>query len=144
MTFEIIMCDILNLILQQFLTYFKLIIKLLTMDRRRYVRYRISLKGKVATQSGYHFPVEILDISVEGARFKTEQDIPINKEDTIYLLMKWNYPIKAESEIKWIKREKFHTQFGVQFVKISNEDREIFTSNIADLALSNISDIYFR
>lgn len=114
------------------------------MDRRRYVRYRIKLKGKAATKEGYHFPVEILDISIEGARFKTDQDIPLEKKDTIYLLMKWNFPIKAESEIKWIKKEKSYIQFGVQFVKMSNEDREIFASNIADFALSNTPDIYFR
>ena len=34
--------------------------------------------------------------------------------------------------------------FGVQFVKMTNEDKEIFISNIADYASSNISDIYFR
>lgn len=113
-------------------------------DRRKYVRYKVNLKGKAATEKGRYFPVEILDISIDGARFKTDQNIPIDKKETIYLVMKWNYPIKLESEIKWIKKEKFYTQIGVQFVKIPNEDREIFVSNIADFALSNTSDIYFR
>jgi c-di-GMP-binding flagellar brake protein YcgR len=113
-------------------------------DRRRYLRYKIRLKGKAATSSGHSFPVEILDISIEGAKFKTDRDFPIRKKENIYLVIKWNYPIKAKSEIKWVKKENFNTYFGVQFVKMSNEDKEIFISNIADYASSNISDIYFR
>lgn len=48
-------------------------------DRRKYSRYKIRLKGRVATSSGYSFPVEILDISIDGAKFKTDQDLPIEK-----------------------------------------------------------------
>jgi hypothetical protein len=76
-------------------------------DRRRYSRYKIRLKGRVATSSGYSFPVEILDISIDGAKFKTDRDFPIRKKENIYLVIKWNYPIKSESEIKWVKKRKF-------------------------------------
>ena len=114
------------------------------MDRRRYIRYKINLKGKAATTREYCVPIEILDISIDGAKLKTDQDFPVEKKENIYLIIKWNYPIKAESEIKWIEKENFNTYFGVQFTRMSNEDKEVFLSNIANHAISNISDIYFR
>ncbi|KUJ97478.1 MAG: Type IV pilus assembly PilZ, partial [Thermodesulfobacterium sp. 37_54] len=40
-------------------------------DKRYYTRYKIRLEGKVATEKGQVFPVEILDLSIEGARLKT-------------------------------------------------------------------------
>jgi len=49
-------------------------------NRRRYTRYKIKLKGKVATKRGYYVPIEILDISIEGARIKTDQDFPVEKK----------------------------------------------------------------
>jgi len=50
------------------------------MDRRRYIRYKINLKGKAATKRGYCVPIEILDISIDGAKLKTDQDFPVEKK----------------------------------------------------------------
>ncbi len=113
-------------------------------DRRKYNRYKIYLKGKAATKRGYSFPVEILDLSIEGAKLRTDKDIFVDKGEIIYLSMQWKSSIKVESEIRWIEQEKFNNQFGVKFIKMSLQDREIFYSYISDYVLSQASDIYFR
>lgn len=39
-------------------------------DKRYYTRYRVRLDGIIAHEKGLNFPVEILNISAEGARLK--------------------------------------------------------------------------
>jgi len=114
------------------------------LDRRQYTRYKTYLKGKAATVKGYSFPVEILDLSIEGAKLKTDKDIPVENGEIIYLAIQWKSSIKAETEVRWIKQEKFNTQFGVKFIKMPIEDKEAFRTYISDYALTQTSDVYFR
>lgn len=113
-------------------------------DKRYYTRYRIRLEGKVATEKGMVFPVEVIDISIEGARLKTDKEVWLNEGDIIYLAIKWKASIKAKAEIRWIKQEKFNTEFGVRFLEMSIKDRETLSSLISEYALSSLLDTYFR
>ena len=113
-------------------------------DKRYYTRYVISLKGRVATEKGSTFPVEIVDISAEGARLKTDSQVNLNEGDIINLVIKWKSSIKAKAEIKWVKNEKFHTEFGIMFTEMDMANREALSSLISELALASLSDLYTR
>ncbi len=113
-------------------------------DKRYYTRYKTCLKGRVATEEGYTFPVEVLDISAEGARFKIDSRFPLKRGDIINVVIKWKSPIKGKAEIRWIKSEKFHTEFGVRFVEMDVVNREALSSLVSEFALSSLSDLYTR
>ncbi|QER42034.1 PilZ domain-containing protein [Thermodesulfobacterium sp. TA1] len=113
-------------------------------DKRYYTRYKIKLEGKIGTERGQVFPVEILDLSIEGARLKTDRDIPIEEGDIINLVIKWKSTIKCKAEVRWIKRERFNTDFGIKFIEISMKDRETLSSLISEHALTNLLDTYLR
>jgi len=113
-------------------------------DKRYYTRYSIKLKGKVAHEKGFTFEVEIQDLSIEGARLKTYDYVPIEKGDYIYLVIKWKSSIKVKAEVRWVKKEKLAVEFGVKFVEVSMEDRETLSSLISQHALTNLTDVYVK
>ena len=113
-------------------------------DKRYYTRYRTCLKGRVATEKGHTFPVEVLDISAEGAKLKTDSRFPLEKGDIINIVIKWKASIKAKAEIRWIKNEKLHTEFGVKFIEMDIANREALSSLVSEFALSSLSDLYTR
>jgi len=113
-------------------------------DKRYYTRYKIRLEGRVATEKGGTFPVEIVDISAEGARLKTDSQVNLNKGDIINLVIKWKSSIKAKAEIRWVKSEKFHTEFGIMFIEMNMANREALSSLISEFALTSLSDLYTR
>lgn len=107
-------------------------------DKRIYSRYKTNLKGKVALSKGSAFSVEIIDISIEGARLKCDSPILISEGEIIYLLIKWDKPIKLQAEIKWIKKEKLNTEFGVKFTQMDMANRETLASLVSEYALSSL------
>lgn len=113
-------------------------------DKRYYTRYRTSLEGRVATERGVTFPVEIVDISAEGARLRTDSQIFLIEGDYISLVIKWKSSIKAKAEVRWIRNEKSHTEFGIRFTEMDMANREALSSLISEIALSELSDIYTR
>ncbi len=113
-------------------------------DKRYYTRYTIKLKGKVAHEKGFTFAVEIEDLSIEGARLRTYDYVPIERGEYIYLVIKWESSIKVKGEIRWIKKGKPFIEFGVKFVEMSMEDRETLSSLISQYALTNLTDVYAK
>jgi hypothetical protein len=113
-------------------------------DKRYYSRYVVSLEGRVATEKGVTFPVEIIDISGEGVRIRTDSQVLLNKGDIINVLIKWKSSIKGKAEIRWIKNEKSHTELGVMFIEMDMPNREALASLISEIALSNLNKIYPR
>ncbi len=113
-------------------------------DKRYYSRYKVRLEGKVALEKGFTFPVEILDISAEGARLKTDNQVPINEGDIINLVIKWKGPIKTKAEIRWIKCKKPFLEFGVKFIEMNIADREALSSLLSEIALTSLLDHYTR
>ena len=110
-------------------------------DKRYYNRYRVSLEGRVATEKGVIFPVEIIDISGEGLRIKTDSQVFLNKGDIVNVLIKWKSSIKGKAEIRWIRNEKSYTEFGVMFIEIDMPNREALASLISEIALSTLNKI---
>ncbi|RKX57412.1 MAG: hypothetical protein DRP29_08490 [Thermodesulfobacteriota bacterium] len=113
-------------------------------DKRYYTRYRVRLDGIIAHEKGLNFPVEILDISAEGARLKTDVIAPIHVGDRIYLLIKWKSKIKVKAEIRWMKKKENFLEFGVRFIEMDMAVREALSGLISDYALSSLLDIYTR
>ncbi len=113
-------------------------------DKRYYTRYKTLLEGRVATEKGYSFPVEILDVSAEGARLKTDSQIPLDEGDIVNVVIKWKASIKAKAEIRWIKNKEFHTEFGIRFTEMDMANREALSSLVSEFALSSLSDLYSR
>lgn len=113
-------------------------------DKRYYTRYKISLEGRVATERGVTFPVEIVDISAEGARLKTDFQISLIEGDCINLVIKWRSSIKAKAEVRWVRKEKLFTELGIRFTEIDMANREALSSLISEIALAELSDLYIR
>ena len=113
-------------------------------DKRYYTRYRTKLEGKVALEKGFTFPVEILDISAEGARLRTDSQVPLFQGDIINIVIKWKSSIKAKGEIKWVKEERPYIEFGIRFIEMDMANREALSSLISEYALSALSDLYTR
>lgn len=107
-------------------------------DRRTYNRYRTNLKGKVALLKGSAFSVDIIDISIEGARLRTDSPVLIFEGEIINLLIKWNKPIKIQAEIRWVKEGKLNTEFGVKFTEMDMANREALASLVSEYALSSL------
>ncbi len=113
-------------------------------DKRYYSRYNVKLQGKVASEKGFTFPVDILDISAEGARLKTDNLVPINIGDIINLVIKWKGPIKTRAEVRWIKSKRPFLEFGVKFIEMNMSDREALSSLLSEIALTSLLDHYTR
>jgi len=116
----------------------------MTADKRYYTRYTIRLKGKVAHEKGFTFSVDIEDLSIEGARLRTYDYVPIERGDHVYLVIKWESSIKVKGEIRWIKQGKPFIEFGVKFTEMHMEDRETLSSLISQYALTNLTDEYAK
>jgi len=115
-----------------------------SVDKRYYTRYKTYLEGRVATDKGYIFPVGVLDISAEGARLRTDSQLPLKEGDIVSIVIKWKSPIKAKAEVRWIKNEEFHVEFGIRFTEMDMANREVLSSLISEFALSSLSDMYTR
>lgn len=113
-------------------------------DKRFYSRYNIHLEAKVGLPSGANYSVEILDLSVEGAKFKAYQDLPIKEGDKVFLLIKAQTNLKIKGEIRWIKKDEKILEFGVQFVDIDFQTREVLSSIISQHALISLGNEYFK
>jgi len=113
-------------------------------DRRYYTRYKTSLKGRVATEKGFSFSVEVLDISAEGARLRTDSKISLVENEIVNIVIKWKVSIKAKAEVRWIKNDKFFTEFGIRFTEMDIANREALSSLVSEYALSSLSDLYTR
>ena len=107
-------------------------------DKRYYTRYRTKLEGKVALEKGFAFPVEVLDISAEGARLRTDSQIPLFQGDIINIVIKWKSSIKAKGEIRWVKEERPYIEFGIRFIEMDMANREALSSLISELSLIHI------
>ena len=113
-------------------------------DKRYYTRYRAKLEGKVALEKGFAFPVEVLDISAEGARLRTDSQVPLFQGDIINIVIKWKSPIKAKGEIRWVKEERPYIEFGIKFVEMDMVNKEALSSLVSEFALSTLTDLYTR
>ena len=113
-------------------------------DKRYYTRYRTKLEGKVALEKGFAFPVEVLDISAEGAKLRTDSQIPLFQGDIIDIVIKWKSSIKAKGEIRWVKEDRPYIEFGIIFIEMDMANREALSSLISEFALSALSDLYTR
>jgi len=113
-------------------------------DKRYYTRYKVSLKGRVATEKGFSFPVEVLDVSTEGARLRTDSKISLVEDESVNIVIKWKVSIKAKAEVRWIKKDKFFTEFGVRFTEMDMANREVLSSLVSEFALTSLSDLYTR
>lgn len=113
-------------------------------DKRYYTRYKTILEGRIATEKGYSFPVEILDVSAEGARLKTDSQPLLDEGDIVNVVIKWKTSIKAKAEVKWIKSKEFYIEFGIRFTEMNMANREALSSLVSEFALSSLSDLYTR
>ncbi len=107
-------------------------------DRRIYNRYKTNLKGKIALPKGSAFSVDIIDVSIEGARLRTDSPVLMFEGEVINLLIKWDKPIKIQAEIRWIKEGKLNTEFGVKFIEMDMANREALASLVSEHAFSSI------
>ncbi len=113
-------------------------------DKRYYTRYEVWLPRKVAEEKGIVVPVEISDISIEGARVKTDEPLPISVGSIVYLLVKWKISIKVKGEVRWLKKEGPFLEFGIKFLEVDMSTRQALAALISDYALSNLSEVYTR
>jgi len=113
-------------------------------DRRYYTRYKTSLKGKKKKKKGFSFSVEVLDISAEGARLRTDSKISLVENEIVNIVIKWKVSIKAKAEVRWIKNDKFFIFFGIRFTEMDIANREALSSLVSEYALSSLSDLYTR
>ncbi len=113
-------------------------------DKRVYSRYEVKLETKGALPSGINFDLEVLDLSVEGAKLRANQDLPLKKGDQIFLLIKAQKNLKLKGEVRWIKKEERGLEFGVKFIDMDFISREVLSSIISQYALASLTDEYLR
>ncbi|WP_038055544.1 PilZ domain-containing protein [Thermodesulfobacterium hydrogeniphilum] len=106
-------------------------------DKRYHSRYKTKIETKAAHEKGFIFPVEILNISMEGAKLKTERSTPLKEKEKLELLIKWKALIKVKAEIKWINLNKNFVEFGVSFLDTDFHNREALSFLISEMALSS-------
>jgi len=112
-------------------------------DKRYYKRYKVFLEGKAEACGGVLFSVEVLDISIEGARLRTSSQIPLKEGEVVNMIIKWKTPVKAKAEVRWVKNNDFFTELGVEFKEMDMTSRKTLSFLISNLALSSPSDVYF-
>lgn len=114
-------------------------------DRRFYSRYRVNLESRASLPSGTNFNnLEVLDISIEGAKLRADYDLPIQKGDIVFLLIKAPKNLKVKGEVRWTRKEGRGVEFGVKFIEVNMAIRETLASIISEYALSSLSDEYFK
>ncbi len=113
-------------------------------DRRYYTRYEVQLSGKAADERGVAASVEVPDISIEGARVRTDDPLPISVGSIIYLLIKWKVNIKLKGEVRWLKKDGPFLEFGIKFLDIDMDTRQTLSGLISEQALSNLSAPYLK
>jgi len=113
-------------------------------DKRYYSRYKVLLPGRVGDAKGIVVDVEIIDISIGGARVRIDQIIPISVGDVIYLLIKWKRSIKVKGVIKWINKKNNFLEFGIQFVGVPMDAVQDLSDLISEFALSKLTDEYAK
>jgi len=115
----------------------------MTSDKRYYTRYKAFLEGRVEARIGVLLPIEVLDVSIEGARLKTSSRIPLKEGEVVNMVIKWKTPIKAKAEVKWVKDNDFFMELGVKFKEMDTTSKKALLFLISDLALPSPSDVYF-
>ncbi|MCX8041082.1 MAG: PilZ domain-containing protein [Thermodesulfobacteriaceae bacterium] len=113
-------------------------------DKRFYSRYKINLESRASLPLGINFNLEVLDISVEGAKLRADRDLSIQKGDIVFLLIKAPKKLKVKGEVRWTRKEGRGVEFGVKFVEVDMAIRETLASIISEYALSSLSDEYFK
>jgi hypothetical protein len=114
------------------------------LDKRLYTRYDVFLEGIVAHEKGFNFKVELLDISVEGAKLKIPGIYPIKEGDELILVVKGSHSFKMKGTIKWIRVSKNDMEVGLQFHPLDMETSQALSEFLSSLALSSLSNIYLR
>lgn len=113
-------------------------------DKRLYTRYDVFLEGIVAHERGFNFKVELLDISVEGAKLKMLGTYPIKEGDQLNLVVKGSHSFKMKGTIKWIRTSKNDMEVGIQFHPLDWKSSQALSEFLSSLALLSLSNIYFR
>ncbi|MFN4196646.1 MAG: PilZ domain-containing protein [Caldimicrobium sp.] len=114
-------------------------------DRRYYTRYNVNLQCVISLENGLNLNGEILDLSIEGAKIRILQDAPLNVKDTLYLQIKdpdKNIGFKAKAETRWVAKENIYTIFGVKFIGLRMQDKDVISKILSEIALSQLSEIY--
>lgn len=113
-------------------------------DKRFYTRYSIRCDCIIATESGRKYEAEVLDISAEGAKIRSDEGIHLKIGDIIYLNIKCKFKIKVKAEIRWIKSEDRYKLFGVRFIDMTIQDRDSLSRLLSEMALANLDDSFLR
>ncbi|MFN3504944.1 MAG: PilZ domain-containing protein [Caldimicrobium sp.] len=114
-------------------------------DKRYYTRYNVNLQCVIGLDNGINFTGEVLDLSAEEARIRTFQDVPLKVGDILYLQIKSpdiKCSFKSKAEIRWISKENIYTVFGVKFIELRMQDKEVISKILSERALAHLSDTY--
>lgn len=114
----------------------------MSIDKRYYTRYHISADCIIGLERGITYPAEVLDLSAEGAKLRTYQEVDLRVGDYINIVVKAKHKFKAKAEIRWITKDSLATTFGVKFVEMSMQDKEVLSELLSEIALSGLSDYY--
>ncbi len=112
-------------------------------DKRFYTRYQVFLEGTASHEKGFHFKVDLLDLSVEGAKLMISGSYPIKEGDHLNLVIKGNKTFKVKGTVKWII-EGNNMLIGLKFDPLDMETSQILSAFLSSLALSSLSDTYLR
>ncbi|HFC98093.1 MAG TPA: PilZ domain-containing protein [Thermosulfurimonas dismutans] len=111
-------------------------------EKRWYSRYPVSLSGGLA-KSHFMIKVELLDLSIEGARIRTDTD-RLKVGDKVKLSIHTKPPIKVEGEVRWCRKTPRGIEAGIHFTNMDFKYRQHLQSLISQIALSSTPDAYFR
>lgn len=114
----------------------------MTLDKRYYTRYPFKAECIVGFEQGVTFPAEILDLSAEGAKLQTFQEIELKIGDKIYLIIKTKYRAKLKAEVRWVSKKNNEVTFGIKFIDMTIKEIEVLSKLISEVALAGLSDIY--
>jgi hypothetical protein len=96
-------------------------------NRREFFRvfFGCSIEGKVLTETGETWPIEIEDISVKGLRFVSSTDIqPDRKLDYQFDILDSSFLLEGSIIRKAIKNDQF--EYGVTFSLDQNMASRLF------------------
>lgn len=114
------------------------------LDKINYTRYQVFLEGIVAHEKGFNFRVELVDISLEGAKLKILNTFPLKEGDNLNLVIKDKNPLKIKGTIKWIRYIGNNMEIGLKFDSLDKATSHFFADFLFSLALSSLSDTYLK
>lgn len=91
----------------------------MSIEKRYYTRYPFFAECIIGLEKGITFSAEILDLSAEGAKLRTLQEVDLKVGDYIYLSVKSKHKFKGKAEVRWLAKDNIFTIFGVKFVELS-------------------------